>query len=137
MLTGNKNTKKPACRSQLIRVIRKLYNLKDHAETKNCQKQLVRMKSRHSVLSQPARLELIADLISEKKGFITRQEKVIKGSYYGSVNTRRDFPMLIDLYKQGRLKLDELITGRYKLEEINEAVASVLRGEARRNVIIF
>jgi LysM repeat protein len=75
MLTKNKETKKPACRSQLIRVIRRLYNLKDHAETKNCQKQLVRMKSRHSVLSQPARLELIADLISEKKGFVTRSER--------------------------------------------------------------
>ncbi len=75
MFTKNKETKKPACRSQLIRVIRRLYKLTDHAETKNCQKQLVRMKSRHSVLSQPARLELIADLISEKKGFITRSER--------------------------------------------------------------
>jgi LysM repeat protein len=75
MLIKKNPTKKPACRSQLIRVIRRLYNLKDHAETKNCQNQLDRMKNRHSVLSQPARLELIADLISEKKGFITRSER--------------------------------------------------------------
>lgn len=59
----------------MIRVIRRLYNLKDPAETRNCQDRLVRMKSRHSVLSQPARLELIADLISGKKGSITRSER--------------------------------------------------------------
>jgi S-(hydroxymethyl)glutathione dehydrogenase/alcohol dehydrogenase len=41
---------------------------------------------------------------------IARQEKTIKGSYYGSVNPQRDFPMLIDLYAAGKLKLDELIT---------------------------
>ena len=44
---------------------------------------------------------------------------------------------MIALYKDGQLKLDELISGRYPLEEINEAVASVKRGEALRNVIIF
>ena len=48
-----------------------------------------------------------------------------------------DIPKLIELYRQDRLKLDELITGRYKLEEINEAIASVNRGEALRNVIVF
>ena len=59
------------------------------------------------------------------------------GTKMGSTNIAVDIPALVDLYKQGRLKLDELITGRYKLEEINEAVDSVLRGEALRNVIIF
>jgi len=75
MLIGNEKISKPACNSQLIRVIRRLYHLKDQSETRNCQKQLAKIKSRHSVLSQPARLELIADLISEKKGFITRSER--------------------------------------------------------------
>ena len=41
------------------------------------------------------------------------------------------------MYQQGRLKLDELITGRYPLEEINEAIDSVRRGDALRNVIVF
>ena len=48
-----------------------------------------------------------------------------------------DVPTLVDLYRQGRLKLDELISGRYPLEEINAAIASVKRGEALRNVIMF
>jgi Zn-dependent alcohol dehydrogenase len=55
----------------------------------------------------------------------------------GSSNIQTDIPKLIELYKQGRLKLDELITARYPLEEINEAIASVNRGEALRNVIVF
>ena len=41
------------------------------------------------------------------------------------------------LLLKGRLKLDELITGRYPLEQINEAMESVERGEALRNVIVF
>ena len=43
----------------------------------------------------------------------------------------------IELYRQGRLQLDPLISGRYPLEEINEAIDSVKRGEALRNVIVF
>jgi hypothetical protein len=43
---------------------------------------------------------------------------------------------LVELYQEGRLKLDELVTKRYPLEEINEAVAAVKRGEALRNVIV-
>ena len=40
-------------------------------------------------------------------------------------------------YRQGRLKLDELITGRYALDDINDAIDSVVRGDALRNVIVF
>ncbi|MFM9172493.1 MAG: zinc-binding dehydrogenase, partial [Acidimicrobiaceae bacterium] len=43
----------------------------------------------------------------------------------------------IALYEQGRLKLDELVTKTYPLEEINEAIAAVKRGDALRNVIVF
>jgi len=67
---------------------------------------------------------------------IARQEKTIKGSYYGSVNPQRDFPMLIDLYAAGKLKLDELITRRYSLEQINEAFADMLAGKLARGVIV-
>jgi S-(hydroxymethyl)glutathione dehydrogenase / alcohol dehydrogenase len=44
---------------------------------------------------------------------------------------------LIDLYRQGRLKLEELISGRYPLDQINEAIESMERGEALRNVIML
>ncbi len=61
----------------------------------------------------------------------------ILGSRMGSTRLAVDIPKLVALYQEGRLKLDELITRRYPLEEINEAVASVKRGEALRNVIVF
>jgi len=55
----------------------------------------------------------------------------------GNSRIRVDIPRLIDFYMVGRLKLDELITGHYPLERINEAIESHLRGEALRNVIMF
>ncbi len=67
----------------------------------------------------------------------TSASKRILGSTMGSSNIQTDIPKLIDLYRKGRLKLDELITARYPLEQINEAIASVNRGEALRNVIVF
>ena len=48
-----------------------------------------------------------------------------------------DIPRLVELYQAGRLKLDELITARYPLEQINEAIEAMERGEALRNVIVF
>ncbi len=61
----------------------------------------------------------------------------ILGSKMGSARLHLDVPKLVELYAQGRLKLDELITARYPLVEINEAIAAVKRGEALRNVIVF
>jgi Zn-dependent alcohol dehydrogenase len=61
----------------------------------------------------------------------------VLGSKMGSTRLQVDVPKLVDLYRQGRLKLDDLISDRYPLEEINEAIASVKRGEALRNVIVF
>jgi Zn-dependent alcohol dehydrogenase len=61
----------------------------------------------------------------------------IVGSKMGAARIQIDIPNLVALYRQGRLKLDELITGRYRLDEINDAIASVARGRALRNVIVF
>ncbi len=55
----------------------------------------------------------------------------------GSTRLSVDVPHLVELYKYGRLKLDELITVRYPLEQINGAIEVVEKGEALRNVIIF
>jgi Zn-dependent alcohol dehydrogenase len=68
--------------------------------------------------------------------FASDSQRVL-GSKMGSTRLQVDVPKLVELYGQGRLKLDELISGRYPLQEINEAVASVKRGEALRNVIMF
>ena len=61
----------------------------------------------------------------------------IIGSKMGSARIAIDIPNLVALYRQGRLKLDELISGRYPLADINEAIASVKAGDALRNVIVF
>ena len=68
---------------------------------------------------------------------ITRQEKTVKGSYYGSVHPRRDFPLLVDLYQAGRLDLDQLIKKQYTLRQINEAYADMLSGDIARGVIVM
>jgi S-(hydroxymethyl)glutathione dehydrogenase / alcohol dehydrogenase len=70
-------------------------------------------------------------------GTLASDGQCIVGSKMGSARVQVDIPKIVGLYQQGRLKLDELITGRYGLEDINEAVASVKRGEALRNVIVF
>lgn len=68
---------------------------------------------------------------------ITRQEKVVMGTYYGSANPARDFPRYAGLYLQGKLDLDRLVSKRYKLQQINEAYADMLRGDTARGVIVF
>jgi Zn-dependent alcohol dehydrogenase len=49
----------------------------------------------------------------------------------------RDIPWLIGQWRAGRLKLAELVSGRYRLEEINEAIAATRSGAARRNVVVL
>lgn len=68
---------------------------------------------------------------------LTRQEKTVTGSYYGTSNPARDFPLLADLYGQGRLDLDRLVTKTYPLTGINEAYADMLNGTVARGVIVF
>ncbi len=59
------------------------------------------------------------------------------GSKMGSGRLATDIPRLVGLYQQGRLKLDELVSHTYRLEQINEAVESARTGVARRNVVVF
>jgi S-(hydroxymethyl)glutathione dehydrogenase/alcohol dehydrogenase len=64
-------------------------------------------------------------------------EKSILGSFYGSTRQQYDMPWLMELYRQGRLKIDELITRRYELGQINEAYEALKNGEVNRSVITF
>ena len=68
---------------------------------------------------------------------ITRQEKTVTGSYYGSANPSRDFPLYADLYRRGLLDLGRLVSRTYSLEQINEAYADMLGGEFARGLIVF
>ena len=70
-------------------------------------------------------------------GAIANDGQRILGSKMGSARIAVDIPNLVALYLEGRLKLDELISGRYPLEQINEAIASVSSGTTIRNVIVF
>ncbi len=65
------------------------------------------------------------------------QEKILTGSMYGSARPSTDFPKLLDLYKSHRLKLDELVTATYKIDDINRAFADMQSGVNARGVIIF
>ena len=64
-------------------------------------------------------------------------EKNLIGSFMGATNLKIDIPDLINLYQTGKLKLDELVTGRFPLDKINEAMALTEKGEGLRNVIMF
>lgn len=65
------------------------------------------------------------------------EERVLTGSVYGSSRPRIDIPRLIDLYRAGKLKLDELLTRTYPFSAINEAYAALERGEVARSVVTF
>ena len=68
--------------------------------------------------------------------FVWSEQRIL-GSRMGGTRLQEDVPRLVDLYRSGRLKLDELITQRYRLDDINEAIASMKRGEALRNVVMM
>ena len=65
------------------------------------------------------------------------QEKKIQGSTMGSNRFRVDMPRLVEMYLRGDLKLDQMISGRLKLEQINEAMDDLREGSVARNVIAF
>jgi S-(hydroxymethyl)glutathione dehydrogenase / alcohol dehydrogenase len=62
-------------------------------------------------------------------------EKKMIGCFYGSTRQRVDMPRLLNFYKQGKLKLDELVTKRWELGQINEAFAAMKNGEVARSIV--
>ena len=62
--------------------------------------------------------------------------KEIKGTIFGSLNPRNDIPALLSLYREGQLKLDELITRRYPLDQINEGYEAMRQGVNLRGIIV-
>jgi S-(hydroxymethyl)glutathione dehydrogenase / alcohol dehydrogenase len=68
---------------------------------------------------------------------LTLQEKKLVGSYMGSNRFRFDMPKYVDFYLDGRLRLDEMISSRIGLDDVNEAFDRMRKGEAARQVIVF
>ena len=68
---------------------------------------------------------------------LTLQEKSIRGSYMGSNRFRFDMPRYVDFYMDGRLLLDEMISEKIELADINAAFDRMRKGESARQVIVF
>jgi S-(hydroxymethyl)glutathione dehydrogenase / alcohol dehydrogenase len=73
----------------------------------------------------------------ELDGSVFLREKKIQGSSMGSNHFKVDMPKYVDFYMQGRLKLDEMITRRMPLEELNEAFRAMKAGEVARQVLVL
>ncbi|HEY0993892.1 MAG TPA: Zn-dependent alcohol dehydrogenase [Kofleriaceae bacterium] len=65
------------------------------------------------------------------------EEKTLTGSYFGSARPREDFPRMLSLYSAGKLKLDELVTQRYQIDDAPRAFADLESGKNARGVIVF
>ena len=72
---------------------------------------------------------LLVDLVSS--------DKMLKGTLYGGMNVRASMPALLSLYQTGDLKIEELVTTRYKLEDVNQAITDLREGSNIRGVIEF
>jgi S-(hydroxymethyl)glutathione dehydrogenase/alcohol dehydrogenase len=68
---------------------------------------------------------------------LTLYEKQVRGSLFGSSNPRRDIPRLLELHRAGQLKLDELVTREYTLDEVNQGYADMNAGLNIRGLIRF
>jgi alcohol dehydrogenase len=68
---------------------------------------------------------------------LVAEARTVKGSYIGSCVPRRDVPAFVELYRQGRLPVDRLISGTLGLDGINDALDRLADGTAIRQVITF
>ena len=59
------------------------------------------------------------------------------GGIFGGANARRDIPRLLRLYKEGKLKLDELVTTTYKLSDVNQGYQDMRDGKNLRGMILY
>lgn len=68
---------------------------------------------------------------------LTLMQKQLVGSIFGSANPRRDIPRLLRMYQEGTLKLDELITNTYTLDDINVGYQAMRDGENIRGMVMY
>jgi Zn-dependent alcohol dehydrogenase len=63
--------------------------------------------------------------------------KIMTGSAMGAIHLRIEVPRIIELYRAGRFKLDELVSGHYTFDQLPEAMDNMAKGDAVRNVVMF
>ncbi|MCR2765067.1 NDMA-dependent alcohol dehydrogenase [Microbacterium sp. zg.B48] len=78
-----------------------------------------------------------AGWIDENPGMLIGYQRRIQGAIFGGCNPLHDVPKLLSLYQSGHLKLDELVTTKYKLEDINQGYQDMLDGKNIRGVIMI
>jgi len=77
----------------------------------------------------------VGDNASIDPVMLVRQEKTLKGSYYGSARPAIDMPTMVQLYRAGKIDVDGLITRTYRLDQINQAYKDIDGSDAGRGVI--
>jgi len=82
-------------------------------------------------------LPAVGEKISIDPASLVGPERRLVGSCYGSASVFSDFPRIVNLYKSGKLKIDELITRRYGIDEANEAFRALAAGELARGILVF
>lgn len=80
---------------------------------------------------QPAGADIAVD------GSDLLRDRAVMGSFHGAAQARVDFLWILDLYRQGKIKLDELISRYRPLDEINEAFDDMIQGKVARTVLVF
>jgi len=79
----------------------------------------------------------VTEMVPVSAADLTPQEKKITGSFMGSNQFRVDMPRYVDFYFDGRLHLDEMISSRIELDDINGAFDAMRKGSVARQVIVF
>jgi Zn-dependent alcohol dehydrogenase len=82
-------------------------------------------------------LPAVGEKIEIDPATLVGAERRLVGSCYGSASVFADFPRMINLYRAGKLKIDELITRRYGMDEANEAFRALAAGELARGILVF
>jgi len=77
------------------------------------------------------------EMIQIDPGSLVGPERRLVGSCYGSASVMADFPRMVNLYLAGKLKINELITRRYGIDEANEAFRALAAGELARGILVF
>jgi S-(hydroxymethyl)glutathione dehydrogenase/alcohol dehydrogenase len=75
-------------------------------------------------------------MVSLRFGSMMGEKRIVRSSY-GGARPRRDFPWLAQLYLDGKLDLDTLVSARLPLDRINDGFAAMRRGEGIRHVVTF